>query len=99
LNNPVVHIDSDLSNLIPGFLANKRNDANKILAAAEIADFAALSTIGHKIKGEGGSYGLDAISDIGAEIEHAAKEKDVVAIRRHAQKLALYVDSVEIVYG
>ena len=98
LDKFVVRIDPDLSDLVPGFLANKRNDSHQIMAAADRSDFDALGRIGHKIKGEGGSYGLDKISDIGAELEHAAKAADPEAARRCARELLNYLDAVEVVY-
>jgi HPt (histidine-containing phosphotransfer) domain-containing protein len=91
-------VDPEISDLIPGFLANKRRDAGQIIAAAEAADFPALLGIGHKIKGEGGSYGLDGISMLGAQIELAAQQKDLAAVRRYAEELSNYLDTVEIVY-
>jgi HPt (histidine-containing phosphotransfer) domain-containing protein len=94
----VVQVDPDLSDLMPGFLANKRRDADQITAAAEAADYPALRGMGHKIKGEGGSYGFDGISEIGAEIERAATEQDRAAVLRCAHELTAYLDSVEIVF-
>ncbi|MGH7878996.1 MAG: Hpt domain-containing protein, partial [Candidatus Binataceae bacterium] len=78
----MIQVDPDLSDLMPGFLANKRLDADKIMAAAATADYAALRGIGHKIKGEGGSFGFDRISEIGAEIERAATNQDLATVRR-----------------
>jgi Hpt domain len=94
----VVQVDPDLSDLMPGFLANKRVDADKIAAAAEAADYPALRGMGHKIKGEGGSYGFDGISEIGAEIERAAADQDLAAVVRCVRELMAYLDSVEIVF-
>jgi len=96
----IAHVDPDLSDLMPGFLARKRNDTRAILSgiSGEHVDFEELSRLGHKIKGEGGSFGLDAISVYGAEIEQAARNHDVEAIRHHATELAVYLDSVQIEY-
>jgi HPt (histidine-containing phosphotransfer) domain-containing protein len=96
----VVQVDPDLSDLIPGFLANKRKDTAAILSAiaADPVDFEALSRLGHKLKGEGGSYGLEPISSYGAEIEQAAKNQEVELLRRYAREISTYLDSVEIVY-
>jgi HPt (histidine-containing phosphotransfer) domain-containing protein len=93
-------IDPDLYDLIPGFLKHKRDDTRTILLgiSGEHIDFAALCRIAHNIKGEGGSYGLDAISLYGAEIEQAAISHDADAIRRYANELAAYLDSVQIEY-
>jgi HPt (histidine-containing phosphotransfer) domain-containing protein len=94
----VVQVDPDLIDLMPGFLANKRLDADKIAAAAEAADYSALRGMGHKIKGEGGSYGFDGISEIGAQIERAATDKDLATVLRCASELMAYLDSVELVF-
>jgi HPt (histidine-containing phosphotransfer) domain-containing protein len=97
----VAQVDPELCDIVPEFLAHKRDDSRVILAtvSSEHVDFEALSRIGHKLKGEGGSYGLDAISVYGAEIEQAARNHDADAIRRYATELATYLDSVEIEYG
>jgi len=94
----VVEIDADLSDLVPGFLAHKREDARTIASAIERGDYATLSQLGHKMKGEGGSYGLDAITIIGAAIEEAALVKDATAAQRLAADLATFLDTVEVVY-
>ena|SRR5713226_8313152 len=94
----VVRIDPDLSDLLPEFMARKRLDAEVIRNAAAAGDHPKLSDLGHRIKGEGGSYGLDEISEIGAKLELAAKASDVAAARRHADELIAYLDAVEIIY-
>lgn len=96
----IAHVDPDLRDLIPGFLARKRSDARTIISgiSSERIDFEALSGIGHKLKGEGGSYGLDDISVYGAEIEQAARNHDAEAIRHYASGLAAYLDSLHIEY-
>ena len=96
----IVHVDADLSDLIPGFLERKRCDALTILdgVSGEPIDFETVSRIAHKLKGEGGSYGLDAISIYGAEIEQAALNHDALAIRDYAKQLSVYLDNVHIEY-
>jgi HPt (histidine-containing phosphotransfer) domain-containing protein len=96
----IARVDPDLSELIPGFLARKRFDARTILTGvgAEHVDFDTVSRIAHNLKGEGGSYGLDAISLYGAEIEQAARNHDATAIRDYANQLYLYLDLVKIEY-
>jgi len=94
----VVQIDQDLSDLVPGFLARKAEDARAVLAAAERHDVEAIVRLGHKMKGEGGSYGLDAITDIGREFEQAGKDSDFDAARRLGRDLINFLDRLEIVY-
>jgi HPt (histidine-containing phosphotransfer) domain-containing protein len=94
----VVQVDPDLNELIPGFLANKHDDARKIVAAADLSDYEDLKKIGHRIKGEGGSYGFDGISEIGVRLEHAAIEKNLDDARQCATELSTYLAEVEIVF-
>lgn len=94
----VVHVDPDLADLIPGFLANKRRDIGEILTAADAADYATLADLGHRIKGEGGGYGLNVISTIGAALEAAAMAHDRAAAQRCASELGEYLDALEVVF-
>lgn len=96
----IAHVDSDLSDIMPGFLARKRSDTRSILStiSSQHIDFEQLSRMGHNMKGEGGSFGLDPVSVYGAEIEQAAHKRDAEAIRRYASELAIYLDCVQIEY-
>ena len=94
----VVNADPDLSDLIPGFLEHKRDDLAAIVRAIEGADYEALARIGHKIKGEGGSYGLARISEIGVAIEAAAAARDLAAVRENAHEFETFLDNVEVVF-
>ncbi|MGB6561476.1 MAG: response regulator [Candidatus Binataceae bacterium] len=94
----VVQIDQDLSDLVPGFLARKREDARAVLAAVEHGDAEAIARLGHKMKGEGGSYGLDAVTDLGRELEQAGKDSDFDAARRLGRDLTNFLERLEIVY-
>ncbi|MGH7913595.1 MAG: PAS domain S-box protein, partial [Candidatus Binataceae bacterium] len=94
----LVQIDQDLSDLVPGFLIRKHEDARAVLAAVEHGDPEAVARLGHKMKGEGGSYGLDTITDIGRELEQAGKDSDFDAARRLGRDLMNYLDRLEIVY-
>lgn len=94
----VVKIDPDLSDLIPGFMARKHQDVEAIRAAAYTSDYATLGDLGHKIKGEGGSYGLAEISQIGEQLEAAARKQDAVECLSLADRLSEYLNTVEIVF-
>ncbi|MCG6551041.1 MAG: Hpt domain-containing protein [Candidatus Magnetominusculus sp. LBB02] len=94
----VITIDNDLADLIPGYLANRRNDIDKMNSAIDAADFETVRVIGHQLKGSGGGYGFDFITDAGAAVEQAAKNKDVNSIRRHIAALGDYLNRLEIVY-
>ncbi len=95
----VVRVDPDIEDLIPGFLKNRRADVDAIREALDRDDYAAVQSFGHKMKGQGGSYGFDVITEIGAGIELAAKSKDGEAIRGKLPELAAYLAEVKVVSG
>lgn len=94
-----VIIDPDLADLVPGFLNNRRRDVEKIAALLEVGNFADIRMIGHSMKGAGGGYGFDPISDIGDTIERAALASDSTNIRASIERLADYLARVDVVFG
>jgi HPt (histidine-containing phosphotransfer) domain-containing protein len=94
----IVHVDPEIADLIPGFLENRRKDIKAMDEALRQGDFEAIQILGHSMKGAGGSYGFDAVTDIGKSLEQAAKDKDAEGIQRSVQELSIYLDQVEVVY-
>jgi len=94
----VVEVDADLSELVPGFLDRKRMDARAILAAVEQGDTQTIARLGHKMKGDGGSYGFDTITELGRGLEQAAKAGDLGGLRQLGAELANFLERVEIIY-
>jgi HPt (histidine-containing phosphotransfer) domain-containing protein len=93
-----VTIDPDLEDLIPGFLENRRKDVDKMKEALTAGDAEALRSVGHSLKGVGGGYGFDRISELGAEIEVFAKAGDLESIKSRVDDFADYLEHVEVVY-
>lgn len=93
-----VRIDRDLEDLIPGYLENRRKDMGSIRQALEKEDLEAIRVIGHTMKGSGGGYGFDRITDIGRTLEEAAKNGSKEKILQQADELSKYLDNIDIVY-
>jgi CheY-like chemotaxis protein len=93
-----IQVDAYLRDLIPGFLEHKRADTGTIRAAIECADYKTISQIGHKMKGEGGSYGFDAVTEMGATLEQAALDHDLDTARHTLAAFTEYLESVDVVY-
>ncbi len=93
---PVVYVDPDLEELIPGFLENRRADVERILVAVDAGDLSAVEAIGHSMKGTGGGYGFDYVSEVGARLEALARSGDGHGIRRAVEALAEYMRDVTI---
>ncbi|CAB1074345.1 hypothetical protein D1AOALGA4SA_2164 [Olavius algarvensis Delta 1 endosymbiont] len=94
----IIRVDSDLEDLIPGFLENRRRDITAIFEALERSDYDYIAGTGHTMKGVGGGYGFDAITDIGGSIEAAAQQKDPVKIKHCLDELSNYLQCIEIVF-
>jgi hypothetical protein len=94
----IAHVDPDLKDLIPGYLKKMHNDINRIREAVKVKDYETLKIVGHTLKGSGGGYGFDPITDFGHEIEASAKEEDYENIEKTTNKLSDYIENVDIVY-
>lgn len=94
----VVAIDPELKELIPNFLANKKREVGFLSDTLAANDFAVIAKFAHRLKGEGGSYGFDLITDLGRELEVAANSGDAQGARRCIDQLADYLANVEVVF-
>jgi len=94
----VVRANPKLADLIPGFLQNRRQDVAAILEALDQNQFAIVENLGHGMKGAGGSWGFQDITDIGAALERSAENADNEGSRKWVNELSRYLDRVEIVY-
>lgn len=92
----IVEVDEDLSDLIPGFLMHKRTDINTLFEAIARRDYAKIKEVSHRIKGEGGSYGFDAMTEFARSLEAAAAKCDADAAATLARQLLHYIDHVEV---
>jgi HPt (histidine-containing phosphotransfer) domain-containing protein len=93
-----VSIDSGLEEIVPGFLENRRRDVQTLETALQQNNLTQIRIIGHRMKGDGGGYGFDAISMMGAALEQAAAREDRDAIRRHIAELTDFLERVTVVY-
>jgi len=94
----IVKVDSDLEDIIPGFLQHRQGDIEAILEALEKSDYETIRILGHNMKGAGGGYGFEVITDIGSAIEKAAKISDADEIKRSLNELSMYLEQIEIVF-
>jgi len=81
LERILVRVDARLRAVIPGCLDTRR-EVRTLLDAAERSDYETIRAVGHQMSGTGGSYGFPKITEIGAAIERAAKERDSAAFDR-----------------
>lgn len=94
----VVRLDRDLEDIIPQYLENRRKDIQEILSALERSDYGTIRTLGHGMKGSGGTYGFDAITLIGSNIERSAGDGIEESVRKSAGELAEFLDRLQVEY-
>lgn len=94
----IVHVDPDLEEIIPEFLENLAEDLQLILEALDKGDYQTARRLGHSMKGSGGGYGFDAITEMGFVIEKAAGAEDVEAVRGEVTKIKDYLQKVEVIF-
>jgi PAS domain S-box-containing protein len=82
---------------IPRFQQNCRRNVIAMLDALDRGDFETVEFLGHGMRGAGGMFGFQAITDIGAALEQAAESADADASRKWVDELSRYLDRVEVI--
>jgi HPt (histidine-containing phosphotransfer) domain-containing protein len=98
LGEDLVHIDPSFEPLVPKFLTNRKKEVVTMQDALSAQDFETVRTVAHGMKGAGGSYGFDRVTEIAAVVEQAAKTGDSSTIECHLPLLGSYLDRVQVVY-
>ena len=93
-----VRVDADLADIIPTFLENRHGDVGSILEALDRGDYETIRILGHSLKGAGGGYGFQEITQIGQSLERAAIEENPAEIRSLVAELSSYLERTEVVY-
>ena len=94
----VVYVDPDLEEIVPSFLDNREKDVQTLRTCVENGQLETIRLLGHRMKGDGGGYGFDAISTIGHALEQAALRGDLATIRERTMDLTNFLSRVRIVY-
>lgn len=93
----IIHIDPVLKPYVPEFLNCLDKDIVRISDYLNEKNFGEIRFIAHKLKGEGGTYGFDEASKLGAMIHSAAANKNTTEIDRLVKQLSDYLKHIEIV--
>ena len=92
----VVDIDPELAELIDGYLAHRRAEAQALPGTLGAGDYAAIWRCGHNLKGTGAAYGFAVLSEVGAALEAAAQRRDAGAVRRGTAALHDYLTRLDV---
>ena len=77
----------------PAYLENCRQNIIVMHAALDRAEFEAVAILGHNLRGSGGGFGFQAITDIGGALEVACKATDVDRARALLGELSDFLDT------
>jgi len=92
----VVHVESDILDLVPGYLDNRRADLVALRQHLNRRALEPLRVIAHGIAGSGGAYGFPDLTRIGRALQAAATAGDIGKIQRNLDELEVYLESVEV---
>ncbi|HEX9866988.1 MAG TPA: PAS domain S-box protein [Candidatus Tectomicrobia bacterium] len=91
----VAVVKSNITDRIPAYLQNCRQNVIDIRSALDRVDFETVTILGHNMSGSGGMFGFQAITDIGAALQHAAESSDTDASRKWVGELSSYLDRID----
>ncbi len=83
-----------LAGLAPAYLDKCRSDVILMYAALDRDDFGVVTLLGHNLRGSGGGFGFQPITDIGARLEQAADGGDADVSRQLLGDLSIYLDNM-----
>jgi HPt (histidine-containing phosphotransfer) domain-containing protein len=94
----IVSVDASFEPLVAKFLTNRKKEVVVMREALTAKDVETVRKVAHDMKGAGGSYGFDRISDMAAAIEQAAMSDNTSTIARELPALSSYLDHIKVVY-
>jgi HPt (histidine-containing phosphotransfer) domain-containing protein len=90
--------EKELEKVTPRYLQSKREDVEKLRRALAKKEYEAIHSLGHGMKGSGGSYGFHEITEFGKRLETTAKRQDADTLLALIEDLSRYLDSVDVYY-
>ncbi len=97
LDTILVRAKPKFEDRIPAYLQNCRENVVAMLDALDRGDFETVTILGHQMRGSGGAFGFQAITDIGAALQHASENADIDASRKSVGDMSSYLDRVEVI--
>ena len=85
--------DEEWAEMQKMYINHTSKELEKINAELNLASIESIRTFGHNIKGSGGMYGFDEVTDLGLQIETAAKEGDLDSIKSNLKHLEDFLQS------
>lgn len=93
-----ITVSRELEPLMPRFLANRKLEIARMQASLAAGDFDAVYQAGHSLKGVGGSFGFQALTDLGGRIEANANARDMAAVSASIAEYADYMNRLAVCF-
>ena len=75
------------------YINHTSKELDKIKNQLNLASLDSIRTFGHNIKGSGGMYGFNEVTELGLLIENAAKEGNLDSIKSNLEVLEDFLQS------
>jgi hypothetical protein len=92
-----IEMPQGLEDIVPGYLANRRNEVSEMIELLAASDFERLSVLGHNLKGTARGYGFPDLAPMGSALELSASYRDSGALHTQITDLCRYLDDVELI--
>lgn len=92
----VVYVEPEIAPLIPSFLANRRRDIHRLKSMVEQQQFEGIRYLAHTLKGVGGSYGFELLSELGRQLELAASTQSLDGCMTTINTIGAYLETVRV---
>ena len=90
-------VDEDLVDYIDDYVRMVKDDCHKMTDAIKNRNYERIYDLAHNLKGSGAGYGLDFVTDCGADICMNVQKKNLPDIWKKTKSLYDYVKRVRIV--
>ncbi|MBF0476725.1 MAG: response regulator, partial [Deltaproteobacteria bacterium] len=91
-------LDADIQELTEEYLSYLAENVETMYSSLDAGDFDTIYELGHTMKGTGGSFGLNAVTEIGALIQEAAEIQETESVKKHVKALSEFLADVVIRY-
>ncbi|MGE4496359.1 MAG: hypothetical protein AB7E48_00655 [Deferribacterales bacterium] len=92
-----IKVDKALLPHAQGYIEHVMKNCSAVVSLASEGAFGEISLIAHRMKGEGGAYGLDEVSTAGAEMMFLAETEDADGLKERASSLLQYLERVKVI--
>lgn len=93
-----VIVDAMLEPIMDRYLELRMEELEQTEAAIASGDADTVRMLGHRLKGTGTSYGFERLTELGADIESAAKEGRLNEAAGLTAEVRAYIENVEVVF-